>query len=70
MLVQMIYREMVAEEATMNDLVLQLYGKYHQRPHPMHVGKALRRLGWKKVRDWSTAGEGRRFWAPNDRIDS
>ena len=55
---------------TMNDLVLQLYGKYNQRPHPMHVGKALRRLGWKKVRDWSAAGEGRRFWSPNDRIDS
>jgi len=55
---------------TMSDLVLQLYGKYNQRPHPMQVGKALRRLGWKKVRDWSAAGEGRRFWSPNDRIDS
>ena len=55
---------------TMNDLVLQLYGKYNQRPHPMHVGKALRRLGWKKLRDWSAAGEGRRFWLPNGRIDS
>ena len=55
---------------TMNDLVLQLYGKYNQRPHPMHVGKALRRLGWKKVRDWSAAGEGRRFWSPNNRVDS
>ena len=36
---------------TMNDLILHLSGKYNQRPYPMHVGKALRRLGWKKVRD-------------------
>ena len=45
----------------MDNLVLQLYGKYNQRPHPMHVGKALRRLGWKKVRDWSSAAGSRGF---------
>ena len=36
----------------------------------MHIGKALRRLGWKKVRDWIATGKGRQFWAPNDRIAS
>jgi hypothetical protein len=47
---------------SIDELVCRLEGKYRDRPHPADVGRALRRLGWERVRDWSNAGGGRRYW--------
>ena len=47
---------------SMDDLVGRLQGRYRDRPHAAGVGQALRALGWVRVRDWSAAGGGRRFW--------
>jgi len=46
----------------MEELVLRLQGRYRTHPHAKDVGTALRRLGWDRVRDWTQAGCGRRFW--------
>jgi hypothetical protein len=32
------------------------------RPHPMHIGQALRVLGWTTRRDWTRDGVGRKVW--------
>ena len=47
---------------SIDEFVCRLEGKYRDRPHPADVGRALRGLGWIRVRDWSTAGGGRRYW--------
>jgi len=48
---------------SMEDLRLRLKGKFGDHPHPMHIGVALRTLGWVQKRDWSKAsGDGRRMW--------
>ena len=47
---------------SMDELVARLHGRYSARPHPMHVGAALRQLGWKSSRNWSEEGGGRRYW--------
>ena len=48
---------------SMDDLVTRLSGRYRARPHAKHVGEALRRLGWRRTRDWTAEGEGRRVWS-------
>lgn len=47
---------------SMEDLLARLNGRYHARPSAGDVGIALRRLGWTRIRDWSTDGGGRRIW--------
>lgn len=47
---------------SMEELVIRLRGRFRERPHPMHVGQALRALGWTQKRDWSQNGGGRRYW--------
>jgi len=47
---------------SMEGLCLRLKGKYSEHPHPMHVGQALRGLGWTARRDWTRDGSGRRYW--------
>lgn len=49
-------------EWSMEEWLVRLQGRYSTRPHPMHVGQALRALGWKRMRDWSVEGAGRRAW--------
>ena len=51
---------------TMDELVARLHGRYSARPHPMHVGQALRALGWAQKRDWTRDGGGRRVWQLGD----
>lgn len=47
---------------SMEEFVVRLQGRFHARPHPMNVGRALRALGWARKRDWSAPGGGRRYW--------
>jgi hypothetical protein len=47
---------------SMDELCLRLKGKFSASPHPMHVGQALRTLGWVQRRDWTRYGGGRRVW--------
>ena len=47
---------------SMDELVARLQGRYSVRPHAMHVGQALRALGWTTRRDWTHDGGGRRVW--------
>ena len=47
---------------SMDDLVARLRGRYSARPHAMHVGAALRALGWVSTRNWTRDGGGRRIW--------
>ena len=47
---------------SMDELMARLQGRYSARPHPMHVGQALRALGWTQRRDWTRNGGGRRYW--------
>ena len=47
---------------SMEELCMRISGKYHEKPHPMDVARALRRLGWESTRDWSKNGGGRRLW--------
>lgn len=54
---------------TMEELCLRLNGKFEPRPHPMHVGTALRELGWVTKRDWTQNGDGRRYWLPRSAIE-
>jgi hypothetical protein len=46
----------------MAEITEKLVGKYREHPHPQHVAKALRRLGWVEKRDWTKGGNGRRYW--------
>lgn len=46
------------------ELVCQLDGRYRAHPHAKHVGEALRRLGWRRVRLWTNGGDGQRVWLP------
>ena len=39
-----------------------LDGRYKTNPHAMCLGEALRKLGWVRKRERSTAGGGRRYW--------
>jgi len=48
---------------SIDEFVCRLEGKYRDRPHPADVGRALRALGWVRVRDFSREGGGRRYWA-------
>ena len=50
----------------MEEFVARLDGRYKTNPHAMRVGEALRKLGWVRRRDWSTAGGGRRYWYATD----
>jgi hypothetical protein len=50
---------------SMDELVARLQGRYSARPHPMHVGSALRQLRWETQRDWTRDGGGRRVWHPS-----
>jgi len=49
---------------SMAELVARLDGKYRDRPHAQHVGEALVRLGWKRVRIYHDGAEGHRVWLP------
>jgi hypothetical protein len=46
------------------ELVSQLQGRYRQHPHPQHVARELRALGWTSARVWSSIGYGKRIWHP------
>lgn len=50
---------------SMGEMVARLQGRYNARPSAGDLGLALRRLGWTPIRDWSSAGDGRRSWIPN-----
>lgn len=47
---------------SIDEFVCRLEGKYRDRPHPADVGRALRALGWIRIRDCSREGGGRRYW--------
>lgn len=47
-----------AEGVRLPPLVHQLAGRTRQHPSQGDVGKALRRLGWRRRRDWSNGDEG------------
>ncbi len=49
---------------TMAEVINQLTGRYRDKPHPQHVGAALRALGYRHVRLWGKKGEGKRVWVP------
>ena len=49
---------------TMTEIVNQLTGRYRDKPHPQHVGAALRALGYRQTRLWGKQGEGKRVWLP------
>lgn len=51
---------------TMTEIVNQLTGRYRDRPHPQHVGAALRALGYRHIRLWGKQGEGKRVWLPSN----
>ena len=42
----------------------QLQGRYNARPSAGDLGIALTSLGFSRIRDFSNAGNGRRFWLP------
>jgi hypothetical protein len=48
----------------MVELVNRLQGKYRDRPHPQHVGIALRQLSWNRERRWGQGYDGVRVWTP------
>ncbi len=45
----------------------QLQGRYNSRPSAGDLGIALTSLGFRRVRDYSNNGNGRRFWFPPSR---
>jgi hypothetical protein len=45
----------------------QLLGRYNSRPSAGDLGIALTALGFTRKRDFSNAGNGRRFWLPPSR---
>lgn len=53
---------------SIDEFVCRLEGKYRDRPHAADVGRALRALGWIRVRDCSRTGGGKRYWtfSPED----
>lgn len=51
---------------TMAEIVNQLTGRYRDKPHPQHVGAALRALGYRHTRLWGKQGEGKRVWMPSN----
>ncbi len=53
---------------SMEDFVSRLQGRYRARPHAADVGHALRALGWVRLRDWTNAGAGRRYWLNTKRV--
>jgi len=48
---------------SIDEFVCRLEGRYRDRPHPADVGRALRALGWIRVRDCSREGGGKRYWS-------
>jgi hypothetical protein len=50
---------------TMAEITEKLVGKYRAHPHPQHIAKALRSIGWVEKRDWTSSGRGRRYWSSN-----
>ncbi len=46
------------------ELRAQLQGRYNARPSAGDLGIALTALGFTRKRDYSNAGNGRRFWSP------
>lgn len=51
---------------SMAELVSRLEGRYRDRPHAQHVGEALRKLGWRRERNWRKGYEGVRLWLPQE----
>lgn len=49
---------------SMAELIARLEGKYRERPHPQHVGQALRLIGWQYRRYWGNGWNGVRVWLP------
>ena len=43
-------------------LLPHLEGKYRPTPHPLHIGRALKLLGYAPVRSWRPGEQGVRFW--------
>lgn len=44
---------------SMDEFIARLHGRYSANPHPMHIGQALRSLGWEQRRDWTRDGGGK-----------
>ena len=59
-----------AEGIRLPPLVHQLIGRTRQHPSAGDVGKALRRLGWRRKRDWSNGDEGYPavWYPPNSQV--
>lgn len=47
----------------MQELTVQLQGRYRAAPSPQKVSEALRKLGWRRARMYGRWG-GRRYWLP------
>lgn len=54
------------ERLSVPQIVPRLEGKFRARPHPLHVARALRQLGFVTYRSWRRGESGARFWRPAD----
>ena len=57
------YRKFTIDEVV---TLAQLTGTYQASPAKREVAQALRALGFRPCRDWSTAGRNRRYWMKCD----
>ncbi len=46
----------------LSELQALLKGRYRDRPSLAMLADELRRLNWRRVRDWTNAGGGARYW--------
>ena len=63
MSLQQQYRKFTIDEVV---TLAQLTGTYQASPAKREVAQALRALGFRPCRDWSTAGRNRRYWMKCD----
>jgi hypothetical protein len=46
------------------EIAAQCRGRYRDKAAIREVAAALRVLGWRELRDWTSAGRNKRFWVP------
>jgi len=57
--------EIQAEGLSLNSLQASLKGRWRGSCHPGELGKALRKLGFKRVRRWSGGDGFKALWFPS-----
>lgn len=43
-------------------LLPHLQGKYRDKPHLIHVARAMKQLGYRQIRSWKKSDAGCRYW--------